>query len=207
MPIVYILTNAAMPDLVKIGRTDGPIEERVRQLNAVPGVPLPFEVFFAAEVEDSIGWERAMHEAFADRRVNPRREFFRLSPDKPMAILRMAHARNVTPAQDIVETPEELDALERARSRRSVFSFVRANVPVGAELVSVFDDQAKSTVANERWIMFEGEETSLSAAAKTVAHRTGRNWSSVAGPDFWTFEGETLSQRRQRLEEDDSSDG
>ena len=39
--IVYILTNEAMPGYVKIGRTDGDLAGRVRQLNST-GVPLPF---------------------------------------------------------------------------------------------------------------------------------------------------------------------
>ena len=123
MPIVYILTNPLMPELIKIGRTDGPIEDRVRQLSSVPGVPLPFEVFLAVEVDDSVGWERALHDAFDDRRVNPRREFFRVSPDKPAAILRMANLRNVTPSHDIADSDEELQALDRERRRDVNFTF------------------------------------------------------------------------------------
>ena len=50
--IVYILTNEAMPGYVKIGRTDGDLASRVRQPDST-GVPLPFEVFYAARVRDS----------------------------------------------------------------------------------------------------------------------------------------------------------
>ena len=38
--IVYILTNEAMPGLVKIGCTNGELASRIRQLYST-GVPLP----------------------------------------------------------------------------------------------------------------------------------------------------------------------
>ena len=38
MGIVYILTNEAMPGLIKIERTDDDITVRLRLLNSVPGV-------------------------------------------------------------------------------------------------------------------------------------------------------------------------
>lgn len=77
---VYVLTNAAMPGLVKMGRTRGPVEERVRQLNSATGVLAPFEIYCVARVRDSVAVERAMHVRFAHCRVNSGREFFRMTP-------------------------------------------------------------------------------------------------------------------------------
>ena len=48
--IVYILKNESMPEYVKIGFTHGDVKERLRQLDRT-GVPLPFEVYYAATVE------------------------------------------------------------------------------------------------------------------------------------------------------------
>lgn len=42
--IVYVLTNEAMPEYVKIGFTHGSVQERIRQLDRT-GVPLPFEIY------------------------------------------------------------------------------------------------------------------------------------------------------------------
>ena len=47
--LIYILTNPAIPDLVKIGRTQN-LEERVRSLSSHSGVPIPFEVYYSCEV-------------------------------------------------------------------------------------------------------------------------------------------------------------
>jgi hypothetical protein len=87
--IVYILTNIAMLGLLKLGITSaGSIEDRMRTLDNT-SVPMPFECFYAAEVADPSRVERAIHEAFDDHRVRPSREFFRLSPDKPKAIIEL----------------------------------------------------------------------------------------------------------------------
>ncbi len=49
---IYVLTNEAMPDLVKIGKTNGEdVGAGISQLSNT-SVPFPFECYFAAEVKD-----------------------------------------------------------------------------------------------------------------------------------------------------------
>ena len=42
MDFVYILINEAMPGLIKIGRTTTSVKQRMSELNAPAGIPLPF---------------------------------------------------------------------------------------------------------------------------------------------------------------------
>lgn len=81
---VYILTNLAMPKLVKIGRTKRAPKERAAQLYTT-GVPLPFEVHAALKVRNPRLIEKRLHKRFERQRVNPKREFFKVRP-------RIAHA-------------------------------------------------------------------------------------------------------------------
>ena len=67
--IVYILQNPFMPDIVKIGRTDRALEDRMRELYNT-SVPVPFECYFAVELDDSRDIENLLHQAFDDLRVN-----------------------------------------------------------------------------------------------------------------------------------------
>ncbi len=76
--IFYILTNDAMPGLVKIGKTQmDDVQKRMDQLySGITSVPLPFHCLFAAEVEDCDKMEKLAHRVFKEARLNPRREFF-----------------------------------------------------------------------------------------------------------------------------------
>lgn len=75
---LYLLTNPAMPGLVKIGMTTRSPEERAQEL-ASTGVPMPFHVAAAWPVDDVRAAERDAHAALARYRVNDAREWFRLS--------------------------------------------------------------------------------------------------------------------------------
>src|SRR5690242_11672064 len=74
---VYILINPSMPGLLKIGRTQRPTRDRLRELQRT-GVPTPFEVAYELFSERSDEIENALHQRFEAFRVNPKREFFRV---------------------------------------------------------------------------------------------------------------------------------
>lgn len=205
MPIVYLLTNPAMPGLVKIGFSERSIEERMRELSAAPGVPLPFECFLAVQTTNALEVERALHAAFGDRRKNEKREFFELSPDKPAAVLRLFELRNaetidVTPKSDIVESVEEQQALDRERRRRSNFRFSLVGIKPGESLTSIWDDAIICRVENDRDVIFRAELHSLSSSALIVAHERGYNWTAIAGPTCWKYGDKILSALRDEME-------
>ncbi|MDF1587234.1 GIY-YIG nuclease family protein [Marinimicrococcus flavescens] len=84
---VYVMTNAAMPGLVKIGMTGRDPRLRVRELSQVSGVPTPFRLHYAVEVTDRGKVERRVHRLLARHRVNRRREFFRLEPGEAQRLV------------------------------------------------------------------------------------------------------------------------
>ena len=93
---VYVLTNPAMPNIVKIGKTTRNVELRLADLYST-GVPLPFECEYAAKVKDVDKTEKAFHTAFEPSRVNPRREFFNINPEQAIAVLELMAMEDVTP--------------------------------------------------------------------------------------------------------------
>lgn len=198
--IVYLLTNPTMPDLVKIGRTTD-LESRLRSLSTHSGVPVPFECFYACEVADSVKVERALHDAFGDHRINPKREFFRLNPDRAVAILELVALKDAAPCTEIAEDQVELDALHREQSRREQFRFSMVDVPIGATLTFSKDDTITAKVIDDKRIEFEGNITSTSAAATKLLHRRGWTLRAAQGPLYWMYDGETLAERRMRMED------
>lgn len=75
---VYILTNEAMPGMVKIGLTTRTPKERAAELSGASGVPLPYAVAWARAVSDCAYVEIVVHRMLDDRRVNGKREAFRV---------------------------------------------------------------------------------------------------------------------------------
>ena len=94
---VYVLTNPAMPNMVKIGKTTRNVELRLADLYST-GVPLPFECEYAAKVKDVDKTEKAFHTAFEPSRVNPKREFFNINPEQAIAVLSLMAIEDVTPS-------------------------------------------------------------------------------------------------------------
>jgi hypothetical protein len=202
--VVYVLTNVEMPGLVKIGITNGAVSDRVKGLDNT-SVPVPFECFYAAEVSDAAKVERAIHEAFDDHRVRKTREFFRLSPDKPKAIIELLCIKNVTPKDELFTEVGDKEALEEAKKKKTAFNFSLAGIKPNTVLQSVFNDAITCIVVDDRRVNFRNEVQSLSSAALIVAHENGLSWSTIAGPQYWKYEGKTLSELREEKagEEDD----
>jgi len=198
--IIYLLTNPSIPDLVKIGRTKN-LEERMRSLSSHSGVPVPFECFYACEVADAVEVEKRVHDAFADHRVNPKREYFRINPERVMSILELLEIReDVTPSDDVVEDQSDQDALDRERKIRSRFKFSMVGVPHGSILTFARDETITATVLDNTQVEFEGEATSLTGSAIGVLRRTHPECGARNGSMYWVFEGETLWERRLRME-------
>lgn len=196
LQIVYVLTNPAMPGLVKIGKTtQEEVDLRMKQLYST-GVPVPFECVFACRVPDAAVVERALHHAFGQVRINPTREFFRIEPDRVVSILKLLHVEEVTEA---LEKSIEADATqadlqagqELKRSRRPRMDFVELGIPVGSVLVHREGDH-QVTVCGPKLVLFQGGECSLTMATRKVKGLAD-DYPLQPAP-YWTYNGRTLKE-------------
>lgn len=196
LQIVYVLTNPAMPGLVKIGKTtQEEVDMRMKQLYST-GVPVPFECVFACRVPDASVVERALHHAFGQVRINPTREFFRIEPERVVSILKLLHIEEVT--QEL-EKSIESDATqadlqagqELKRSRRPRMDFSELGIPVGAVLIYREGDH-QATVNGPKSVIFQGTECSLTMATRRVKGLE-EDYPLQPAP-YWTFNGRTLKE-------------
>lgn len=203
--IVYILTNEAMPDL-KIGFTTD-LSSRLRSLSN-SSVPLPFEVFFAKRVGGARNVEQKMHAAFSKDRVNrgAGREFFMLAPEQAAAALSIAEGEEIVLQDDFTITAQEEQAINEVKKMRPWFKFSMVDIKPGTVLVFFMDDSITCTVVDDRTINFRGENISLGRASELIIKEKGYNWKAISGPNSWMYEGETLYQRRIRMESGDEKD-
>lgn len=195
--IIYVLTNEAMPGYVKIGRTSN-LAQRIPQLDNT-SVPLPFECVFAIEVE-SLDAEKLVHDAFATARVRKNREFFEIAPERVISALRLTGGTEISIDDDSALDDEAKEAVQRAKKRRDRFSFSLVDIPVGAELYFYKDDNTTCRVLSNNTVEFQGEVLSLSRSAINIVNEMGYDWVAVSGPACWCYEGETLHERRTRME-------
>jgi len=201
MPIVYILTNECMPDTIKIGVTDV-LEQRVKQLDN-SSVALPFQCYYAVEVDNASVIEKKLHEGLDDCRIRQNREFFNTTPEQAKSLLGIVEVmggKNVTPTIDIVESPQDHEALKRARKNRERFNFQILGIDVGTSLEFRKDVTITCEVVDNTQVRFRDEVMSLSKSADIVLREMGYEWTSVRGTIWWCLNGETLHELRVRLE-------
>lgn len=195
--IVYVLSNDAMPGLLKIGKTSRhALEARLRELYST-GVPLPFECVYACKVKLShMGeLEKALHSAFAPQRINGNREFFRISADQVLPLLALLTHMNEgdATAEVAAEIAGELQdedkaAIAKSKSRRPPLNFEEMGLKVGDVLKFVKDPSIVVTVASAKKVDYNGEIVSLSPLTTQLLGRT----TLVQPTPYWEFNGENL---------------
>jgi hypothetical protein len=199
--VVYVLTNEAMPGLIKIGYTNIDLVTRIKQLYST-GVPLPFELFYACEVGNGLSVESKLHDAFGDHRISKGREFFRLAPERAKAALSLAQIKEVKLGDEIFET-NEIKAEVEAAKRRSKFRLSMLGILPGTELQLAKDPKIICTTVDEgNKVDYLGDITSLSDAALQAHNALGDDWPSVSGPWAWTYKGQRLDDLRRQIEDE-----
>ncbi|MDI9349201.1 MAG: GIY-YIG nuclease family protein [Candidatus Symbiobacter sp.] len=192
LEIVYVLTNPAMPELVKIGRTSrSDLRKRINDLNST-SVPFPFKIEFSCNVEDSRSVESALFTAFAPQRVNPKREFFKIIPEQAIAILKLLHVEEsteeLTAIADESIDEDEKQAVEKFILRRPALDFALMEIPVGSKLRFKTDAAIECEVYDARKVVYNGEVSSLTKLTTQLLNREY----AVQPTPYWTYNGKNL---------------
>lgn len=195
MQIVYVLTNESMPGYIKIGFTTKKIEERLKWLDRT-GIPLPFEVYYAAEVEDAQKEERWLHSIFADRRVRESREFFKMNPELVALALKRIQKQEYTEKDNL--TDEQEKEIDEIKERRSRFHFKNYGISVGETLTFTRDRDIVVTVEENDKVSLNGEVDSLSNTAQKLLGYARR----PQGTLYFKYKDEILDDLRRKIDEE-----
>jgi len=194
--IVYVLTNPAMPDIVKIGMTNrDTIDARMRELFNT-SVPLPFDCEYACKVSNCEKVEKALHIAFHPYRIHAQREFFKINPEQAIAILKLLDKSNDITKEIIEEINNDLAEVDKVagdnfkRKMRPSLNFQEMNIPVGAKLLYVKSEiPVEVEVCSDRKILYKDIETSLTAVTKELL---GLDY-TVQPTRYWAYNGKNLN--------------
>ena len=182
---IYIMTNPALKDMVKIGfATD--VETRRKQLSTT-ALPYEYEVYATYETSGNLE-DKKLHKMIdnlnPDLRVTSNREFFVMSPQDAYELLEAI--ATISGTKDKLKKVKIADA-KKQKVRRPPVNFAKCNIPVGAELVFIDDPSVVVTVVNERKVQYKNEITSLSAISDSIKGY------STPGPSFFTYNGKKVS--------------
>jgi T5orf172 domain len=120
---IYILSNPKMKNLLKIGLSTRPIQERIAELSSATRVPAPFELeayFLSTNPEVH---EKQIHAALAQYRVNGK-EFFEVSISKASEVAesickgRCFKSSSQMEPRNSYETPYDSEYEYRKRARQ-----------------------------------------------------------------------------------------
>lgn len=194
--IVYVLTNPAMPGLVKIGKTTQlEVEDRMKQLFSTGG-PVPFDCAFACQVKDASEVEKALHFAFGNTRINPNREFFKIEPERVIAVLKLLKVEDITQqVEDTIESDvtaaDKQSAQNMKEARRPRMNFHEIGIPNGAVLVSK-DGSMQVTVIGEKKVDMDGTSCALITATRKLLGLPDDY--SIQPSPHWTYNGKTVKE-------------
>lgn len=211
--VIYILTNPSFPQYVKIGYASD-LGRRLGELNRSEALPYAFRAFATYDTDKRLT-DKALHELLDTLNPDLRtietfngqkrsREFFEMSAEDAYSILeaiaRISGTENrlhrVTPTGEQLE--EEREAEQTRTARRAPFRFSMVGLKPGDKVAFARDPSKQATAVDDRRVEYEGVTASLSSLAERL---TGLGH-ALQGPLYFTYEGELLTDRRERMEND-----
>ena len=202
--LVYVLSNEAMPRMLKIGHTTNDVGKRMGELYST-GVPLPFKCVKSLKLRTAAQareLEAALHLTFSKDRVNDKREFFRINEEQATAILDYLNkdkgGQDATEETnvEIAKTTDSIDkaAVEKARKRRPNLDFVAVGIRAGAELVFVNDNSVTCKVVDplSKMVDYLGNVVPLRIATNLALGRD--RVQSIRPASYWIWDGSKLDE-------------
>lgn len=189
---IYIMTNPALKDMVKIGYASN-VETRRKQLSTT-ALPYEYEVYATYETSGNLE-DKKLHRMIdnlnPDLRVSKNREFFIMSPEEAYELL-----ESIATISGTVGKLKKTKTCESKKQsvKRPPVNFTKCGIPIGAELEFIEDPSVIAIVVSDRKVQYKEEITSLSAISDSIKGY------STSGPQFFAYKGETISDIAKRTQ-------
>lgn len=142
---VYVLTNRAMPGLMKVGFTTSPPKFRAQQLSHT-GSPHPYEVEYEVYVEHPEHVEKATHEYLKRKGLHEGKEWFRCTLEDAVRAVKQCAGPNIA--------KERFHNLDPLRANRLLGEIGRAEL-FERERAKAFEDLQKYVNRREAQLLSE----------------------------------------------------
>jgi len=208
--LIMALTNEAMPDYVLVVYSDSDTIRKTAKSLSDMNLPRYFECYYACKVYDKTSLD-AIRERFSNERAG-KTDFFLINPfyiKQSLQLLGMGDltaeaelllkeylpdnegtTNEVVLTKDIKEDaePDETGESDGTRKKRPVLNFLKLNIPIGATLVYLKDENICVHVFNERKVTYKGRAMSLTAVTKELLNTRHE----LQGTLYWSYAGRKL---------------
>ena len=189
---IYIMTNPALKDMVKIGyATD--VETRRKQLSTT-ALPYEYEIYATYETDGKLE-DKKLHNLIdslnPDLRVSKNREFFMMTAEDAYDLLEAI--ATISGSKDKLKKAKPSSGPIQKKKKPPV-NFSKCGIPIGATLIFTEDSSVRCTVASDRKVLYQEELTSLSNIASSIKGYP------VAGPSFFTYKNELVADIARRTQ-------
>ena len=195
MGYIYIMTNPALHDMVKIGYSID-VETRRQQLSTT-ALPYEYEVYATYETPGNLE-DKKLHKMIdnlnPDLRVSKNREFFVMSPEDAYELLEAIAI--ISGSQDKLKKMKEVKKQTATQIiRKPTINFYKCGLKDGDKLVCTEDSKLVVVIKGEHKVLYKNELTSLTAIMKKV-----KGYSNNSGASFFTYKGELLTDIAERTQ-------
>lgn len=214
---VYILTNPSFrEDWVKIGKSSRPVDVRSKELDNT-AVPLPFQIYATLKTSKYEMVEKQIHkqiDRLTDLRIRQNREFFNISPDVALDIMRDmaelvgdAEIAVYIDGKPVISGSKEDDkkilsdeVCKQKSVAKPAFKFSMIGLKVG-DVITFSPTGIDVKVATDNKVEYDGRLWSLSAFTGTFLPVEKQNSSGAyQGPKYFTYKGRSLNELRDEKE-------
>ena len=184
MGYIYIMTNPALHDMVKIGYATN-VEQRRKQLSTT-ALPYDYEVYATYETPGHLE-DKKLHKMIdnlnPDLRVSKNKEFYVMTPEDAYELLESIAV--ISGSQDKLKRVVEKE--NKQVLKKPPINFFKCGLKVGDELVFIENPEVVVTIQSEHKVLYKDQITSLSAIVQSI-----KNMTTAAGPSYFTYNGEPL---------------
>ena len=193
---LYCFSNESMPGIHKVGYTYRTPKKRLIEANSSNTwkPPTPYKIEFAKKVLDSKSKEIGIHKILSQytERINPNREFFRVSPEEVIALFDLIDGELWVENEEEKEDEEEEENEEeeneeekndeekkeiQTKNKKSVIKCrdaskcfthgqrIRHIIGINKTWIGIYDSSKKAIVCNEK--IYKGRRSPLNQFAKS----------------------------------------
>lgn len=216
--VIYILTNPAFPEYVKIGYADD-LEKRLKSLNN-SSVPMHFRVYAVYEVMERLT-DKKVHMLIdslnPDLRVidkfdgkESKREFYVMNAEDAYllfdCIAKISGTNNrlkrMKPNGKEILEEEEAKAIDENAHRGPLKLIEDCKIPKGDYVEFAQDSDIKAKVKDDRTLEYDGMTMSITALADKIYADMGKVRPNSAATTMFSYRGEKLTDLRIRMEKE-----